>query len=624
MKRSKTQAVYKILPGMWIGVNDAQTVTALVKNWNYKKMEGIYSNFIENEIKRQIRLFGMRGGNIKDFNLNDENSMLIVESACREGIPDITVSLSPLLYYCPECHRMKQFSSAKEVNDACPYCSKGKLKQLPLVYPCECGYAEPVTLPYIEGVHEFYYYPTKKQYAVYYKQGKNEYCKDFGKNCPNCGNKINRDSATANNNYKAFTANIINLIDEKLGKFYEQGIDACKVVIAKWFNKLSEANFKKIVENVPHSFSDNIEIEIKEKVMEEVNMLLSIGVIDESKVDLTVNTLLEKHLKNEANAQSCRIICDNLFSKKKNSMAVDYDRWVNNFAFNLMQYETIKNVEHIVTLDDGIRQQISMGFIEDLRDIEQMNAKLGIKSVQASCDVVIVSGSYGYTRKSTDPSISKSPHGLKLVAFEKDGTKNLVYGTKLETEGILFDIDRNKILQWLLTNNIITQEEMPDIEDEYAVKKWFADNVNSDKISSFSKIDDKDKITKNVFTLLHSISHAFLKTAGEMSGISVNSLTEIIFVDTCSIFIYAQSGQGQVLGSLSGMFETLYLKYLNRVYAENRDCIFDPICADRDGSVCQGCLILADTTCSYFNENLGRKYLYNLNNNKKFVGFWEM
>ena len=116
MKRSKSQAVYKILPEMWISDRDSHgnNVTALVKSWNYKKMEGIYSSFIESELKRQIRLFGMHGGNVSDYTLDEETSSFsIVESACREGIPDIVAELSPLMYYCPECHRAPQFSSAK-------------------------------------------------------------------------------------------------------------------------------------------------------------------------------------------------------------------------------------------------------------------------------------------------------------------------------------------------------------------------------------------------------------------------------------------------------------------------------------------------------------------------------
>lgn len=59
MKRSKSQAVYKFLPGMWISDKDdsGRPIAAEIKNWNNKRMENIYQNFIEGEIKRQIRLF---------------------------------------------------------------------------------------------------------------------------------------------------------------------------------------------------------------------------------------------------------------------------------------------------------------------------------------------------------------------------------------------------------------------------------------------------------------------------------------------------------------------------------------------------------------------------------------
>jgi hypothetical protein len=290
-----------------------------------------------------------------------------------------------------------------------------------------------------------------------------------------------------------------------------------------------------------------------------------------------------------------------------------------------MQYETIKKSKGVITLDDAISKQIAVGFIDDENEILELHEKLGIKNMQASGDVEIISCSYGFTRKITDPYNAKG--SLKLVAYDKDGDtgRNLVFATKLETEGILFDIDRIRILKWLLKNGIIEENQLPDIEDECAVKKWFAQNVHGDKVNSFGEFEKDDLITENVFKLLHSISHALIKTAGEMSGISANSITELIFTDTCSIFIYSQSSQGQVLGSLSGMIESIYLRFLRRVYADNRECVFDPICVDRDDSVCQGCLVIADSSCRFFNMNLGRKYLYSLElDNDKRIGFWEM
>lgn len=629
MKRSKSQAVYKILPEMWISDRDSHgnNITALVKSWNYKNMEGIYSSFIESEIKRQIRLFGMHGGNISDYNLDEQtSSFTIVESACREGIPDIVAELSPLMYYCPDCHRATQFSTATAVTTHCPVCKKGRIKQLQLVYPCECGYASPVYIPKVKGVTEYYYYPVEKQYGVFYYQGKNRVFKEFGIKCPNCGLMVQRDSATAGSNYKAFNANVINLIGPKIGAFYDKGEPARKIMIAKWFGKIKQDAFQKIIDNVETSFSEKTtKSAIQLEAEKQARMLLAAGIINQSQFEATVLSLCNSSADNELSIESYVNACDEIFAKEKMNSEEMYNLWVNNFAFNLMQYETIKNSRSVITLDDAINRQIAVGFIDEPQEILELHKKLGIKEMQASGDVEIVSCSYGYTRKLTDPHNAKK--NLKLVSYNKDGDsdKTLVFGMKLETEGILFDIDRVKILDWLVANGIITESQMPDVENEEAVKKWFAQNVHGDRVSTFGECEDGDDITKNVFALLHSMAHAFIKTAGEMSGLSANSITELIFIDTCSIFIYSQSNQGQVLGSLSGMVESIYSRFLKRVYADNRECVFDPICVDRDESACQGCLIIADSSCKFFNTNLGRRYLYSLElDEDKRTGFWEM
>lgn len=629
MKRSKSQAVYKILPEMWISDRDSHgnNVTALVKSWNYKKMEGIYDRFIESELKRQIRLFGMHGGDVSDYNLDeDSSSFSIVESACREGIPDIVAELSPLMYYCPDCHRATQFPSAKAVKEHCPICKAGKLKQLQLVYPCECGYASPIYIPKVKGINEYYYYPVEKQYGVFYYQGKNRVFKEFGIKCPNCGLMVQRDSASAGSNYKAFNANVINLIGDKIGAFYDKGEPARKIMISKWFGKITQEAFQKIIDNVETAFSEKTtKSSIQLEAEKQAKALLAAGLISESQYEATVQSLSRTSADNELSIENFVGACDEIFAKEKKESEENYNLWVNNFAFNLMQYETIKNSKSVISLNDAIERQIAVGFIDEPDEILDLHKKLGIRDMQASGDVEIVSCSYGFTRKFTDPHGAKK--SLKLVSFNKDGDsdKTLAFGMKLETEGILFDIDRIKILDWLLKNKIIDESQMPDIENDEAVKKWFAQNVHGDRVSSFGEFGENDSITENVFKLLHSMAHAFIKTAGEMSGLSANSITELIFIDTCSIFIYSQSNQGQVLGSLSGMVESIYSRFLKRVYLDNRECVFDPICVDRDESACQGCLIIADSSCKFFNTNLGRKYLYSLElDEEKRTGFWEM
>ena len=153
MKRSKNQAVYRFLPEMWISErNDtSEVVTSKIKNWNYRKMEGIYDKFIDSEIKRQIRLFENRNGDISAFNLQENTpSFEIVETACIENTPDIMGEISPLVFYCGSCGTAFEKKSAGAVDKytwRCPECKKNSVKQLQMIYTCECGYAQPIKIP---------------------------------------------------------------------------------------------------------------------------------------------------------------------------------------------------------------------------------------------------------------------------------------------------------------------------------------------------------------------------------------------------------------------------------------------------------------------------------------------
>ncbi|MCF0132264.1 MAG: hypothetical protein HUJ72_00205, partial [Blautia sp.] len=148
MERSKSQAVYRFLPEMWISEKDDDTgraVSARIKNWNYIRMPGIYESFIQNEIKRQIKLFGDRGGDINSFDITPgNNSFAVVEPACNEGIPDIIGEISPLVFYCSSCGKAfdrRKASAVDKYTWKCPDCGKFTVKQLQMIYACECGYA---------------------------------------------------------------------------------------------------------------------------------------------------------------------------------------------------------------------------------------------------------------------------------------------------------------------------------------------------------------------------------------------------------------------------------------------------------------------------------------------------
>ena len=636
MKRSKTQAVYRFLPEMWISEKDdsERAVSAKIKNWNYIKMSDIYEDFIEGEIKRQIKLFGDRGGDISAFDLSpDTHSFAIVETACNEGIPDIIGEISPLVFYCSSCGAVSDLRNPDAVDKytwKCknPDCGKWAVKQLQMIYACECGYAQPIKIPHVQGVKNFKFRPNETQYKMFYRSGNSEKPAEFVQICPNCNSRLVPDNANSGRNYKPFTLKVINLVDQRNGQFYKKGIDAQKTIVCRWFDKLSTADYDEILNNIELAFSDAFKSDAQRRnVKQQVRALIDAGMLPPEMFESAVNNMLQ-NAPNTKSVERYVAMCDDLFSRKKAENPVGYAEWLSHFSFKLMQYDTLKYAKRIITLEEAIQRQLDMDFIDSPEEVTALNKKMGITNMQVSCDIQIINCTYGYSRRVADPKNSTNKNcRLKLNAYDRtrDGTANLVYGVKLDTEGILFEISQRKIVEWLYENNIISEEQLPDLDDDVSVKKWFAQYVHSDVISMFGEIDDSEKITKNVFALLHSMSHAFMNSAGELSGLSGNSLTEIILVETASIFIYAQTSQGIPLGALSGMAESNYAFFLKKAFDEAKNCVFDPICTERDDTACSACLIIPEISCNHFNAELGRKYLYSIDGvDNPTVGFWEM
>ena len=634
MKRSKTQAVYRFLPDMWISEkgDSERAISARIKNWNYIKMSDIYEDFIEEEIKRQIKLFGDRGGDISAFDITPGmHTFSVVETACNEGIPDIIGEMSPLVFYCSACGTVFDVRNPSNVDKytwKCKECGKWAVKQLQMIYACECGHAQPIKIPYVPGVKDFKYRPNETQYKMFYKNGRAEKPAEFVLPCPTCNARLVPDNANSGRNYKPFTLRVINLVDERCGRFYKKGLEAQKTIVSRWFGQVSAEDYEEILNNIDLAFSDAFRSDSQRAAIEQqVRSLVDAGLLPAEMFESAVNNMLQ-NTSNTKSVERYVTICDDLFAKRKAEDSVGYTEWLGHFSFKLMQYDTLKYAKRIVTLEEAIQRQLEMEFIDSVDEVNELNARLGISNMQVSCDIQILNCTYGYTRRVADPKNSSNKQcRLKLNAYDKtrDGTANLVYGAKLDTEGILFEIDRRKIVEWLYANGIITEEQLPDLDDDVSVKKWFAEYVHSDVISMFGEIDEDEVITKNVFALLHSMSHAFMNAAGELSGLSSNSLTEIIIVETASIFIYAQTSQGIPLGALSGMAETNYAYFLKKAFDESKNCVFDPICTERDDTACSACLIIPEISCNHFNAELGRKYLYSIDGvDSPTIGFWEM
>lgn len=111
-----------------------------------------------------------------------------------------------------------------------------------------------------------------------------------------------------------------------------------------------------------------------------------------------------------------------------------------------------------------------------------------------------------------------------------------------------------------------------------------------------------------VFGLVHTLSHAALRHAGLLCGLDPTSLAEYVLPRTLSLAIYSNQSFGATIGALTALFEQSMEDWLGRI-AGARRCLYDPVCAV-DSGACHACAHASETSCRFFNVNLGRQFLF--------------
>jgi hypothetical protein len=255
---------------------------------------------------------------------------------------------------------------------------------------------------------------------------------------------------------------------------------------------------------------------------------------------------------------------------------------------------------------------------EKIKDFPSIMKTIGVQNSYVLNDLSIVKLVYGFTRGATD-----NPNKV-LNRFSQDKStiqnKIPIYLNKSNTEAMLLELDRWKILTWLQENGIVN--DIPDRNDEAKLKAWFLNNVHPDKITPYKEIDDEEIITKTIYRLLHSISHSLITTGSVECGLDKNSLSELIFPSIPIIIIYCSNSQEFQIGGMFTLFENNIYPWIEKTIEKVDSCIYDPLCMDHQ-SACHACLYLSEFSCAHFNHDLGRDVLVGkTTNNKKMTGFW--
>lgn len=606
MPRGLLQTLFRYLPNSYIDFDSGNAI-AKVDKWDSRPLKDVNGERILKRINKTVNSFKELKGISDNINMDDYELM---------KPKYIYVKAHPLVFTCKKCNRGYNFKSINNMRKSLGNryrCKCGnRLTQMDLIYTCKCGWADQIYIKPCKnhGYDHIYYRHNNEMAKRTWFCSKDGHTQPFFGKCPECGERILPVPFRQFDVYNPKTLTMIDLIESKEEKLLdEQKIQ--KIIHAKYLDIINQKETLKLIDGILNKDEANQDEELKETIE-----MLKAAMMPEEEAFIYAKKIIKN---NDPNSKLDKVLSQ-LDEKINNSDEGYYSN-----AVSLLEYDAVLNSKMVSTIDEAIQRAKQLSSSSNPYDFYNVRDNYGFKNIQACSGVPMIFASYGYTRRVSDPE------GAVLRGFPQDkeqesSGKKPIYGTKLETEGILFEFDRKKILKWLLRNNFINEIEdnVPqNLDDEGAIKAWFLNNIKTEEIDRYKEIENFEKITKQVYTLLHSASHALMKKAADLCGLAIDSLSEYIFPSVPAVFIYCHNAQGFKLGAMFNLFQAFLDKWIIEAVNYTKDCLYDPICIEEKGA-CLGCLHINEISCEHFNKDLDRAYLIGkIDEEKRIIGFWE-
>jgi hypothetical protein len=268
--------------------------------------------------------------------------------------------------------------------------------------------------------------------------------------------------------------------------------------------------------------------------------------------------------------------------------------------------------------------------------IKQMIRALGLREVLIVDDLPVITATYGYTRRSFEPtyqelSSSSLPTQIRVFpslnrgAAQRLGRPDL-FGTipilarEGEHQGIFLSLDWQRVLRWLEVNKIT----LPPLEAPPIARILHA----LEPIDRYYDDIWSCQIRRMVFGLLHSLSHVVMRVATRYAGVERTSLSEYLFLPLLGAVVFDNSSLFQ-LGGLETLARDHFATFLEELSGEAMICLYDTECIDHRGA-CHGCIHAPEISCRVFNHGLSRAFLLgghapwsDVTSEERIIGYWE-
>jgi hypothetical protein len=576
MDRSKSQVLFNFSQENTFDHSDNGSI-AKITEINGDFSDSLPQTFIINRIKPLLNLW--------------EN-----EPELRAGSTDfvdpqrVHFEIFPKSFKChnDECGNVTKLNQAENFDGSlnCDYCGEklNASNQIPLVTVCKCGQLSTIDIPSCSRCGSNRLCFIQKGSSLIEAKWKCLECGyDEGDvvafNCRVCGEGKKLKVHSSSTCYYAQSENFVNV---------EEGLDR---IITD-----SDYKIEQILDYLvskDNSSENNIQDQLDAKIEEALNH----G--EEEKAD-EMKQAKEKFISQYGEVE--KTVEERRNEKKKWIKENFTDSEIRELSQELYEYNSIEeeSEETSNTLDELYdnaeeNRDIRIGEIAKAREKRD---ELNIDTVKVMEDFPITTVVYGYTRLSSRPK-----EGVNLNTFHGSNGNTKLFIQRTNTEAVLVKLDKQKVIDWLVENEVINQKPQGNLNE------WFLRKLQD--YPHYDEIDPSDPpIDRYCLNLLHSISHTMVNSVGALSGYSKESLIEYVMPHTMSFVIYKRSETEFNLGALMSIIEDRFRQLATHMLEESKTCVYDPVCERDENASCEGCLYLSSMSCINGNKSLSRSTLF--------------
>jgi hypothetical protein len=261
-------------------------------------------------------------------------------------------------------------------------------------------------------------------------------------------------------------------------------------------------------------------------------------------------------------------------------------------------------------------------------------SRLGIRRLDVVDDLPIVSASFGFSRRSFEPTYEELGRQLStslrpfpglddnaaLSADRRDIVgRHPILAREAEHEGIFLALDDERVRLWLAANGV--ELEGGPLFRAHLLNALEPVDRYYDDIWSL-------RVRRLVFGLVHSLSHTAMRAASYYSGLDRTSIGEYLFLPLLGTVIFANSATFK-MGGMETLVRDHLVSFLTSLQDDATHCLYDPDCLDRRGA-CHGCIHSPEISCRAFNHGLSRSLLlggrapWPTQKRESLIGYWQL